>query len=265
MVARAPTSPTGANPVLDADLRAEVADLRARGKKWEEVARAVQWDAVELCRAARRDPDFPAALEAAEEEVWREGQANGFARLCALTNDADPDRAKEASEIIMRYSAEKMKYAAQKRRDETRLAIERLRAETRITCAKLRAKPAHREEIDDDDAVPDLTQAQVELVEQYRQEYERACAKACAGKAHVYLWGGCHKIGGVEPDDTDTHLHMTVDDSLPGRAICWAVHPDLLGFDHRNGPFLTPPGCRPRSIRDPRTGYIRPDPYARGC
>ena len=73
--------------------------------------------------AVRRDPAYPAALEAAEEEVWREGRADGLARLRAAHEDPDPDRAKEASAILMRYAAER-------RRDQTCLEVERR------TCAR---------------------------------------------------------------------------------------------------------------------------------
>ena len=239
------------NSVLDEDLLVAVADLRARGQSWDEVAKTVHWeDIAELRRAIRRDPYFPKALKLARREVEQEAEADGMARLRALTHSENEEVAKEASATILKYLSEK-------RRDATRLKVEGIRAEARMACAGAKVKNAQDAERES----AELMQARAELSEEYRQSYERACAKLTAAQGHVYLWGGCHRIGGVEPDDTDMKFCLRLDESIPGRTIVWAVHPRLLGFDPWNGPFLPPPGCCPRPFRDPRTGRLPPDPY----
>ena len=64
----------------------------------------------------------------------------------------------------------------------------------------------------------------------------------------MYLWSGCHKLGGVEPDATDTELYLPPDTTLPGRPFYWGVVPRLLGRDEHCGPFLDPPGCKPNEV-----------------
>src|SRR5262245_28614306 len=119
--------------VLDEDLLVAVADLRARGKSWDEVAQAVKWeDVAELRRAIRRDPYFPKALKLARHEVEQEAEADGLARLRALTHSPNEEVAKAAATVIL-------KHLSDKRRDATRPKVERLRAEARMACAGAKA------------------------------------------------------------------------------------------------------------------------------
>jgi hypothetical protein len=244
-------SSESADSALGVDLVAEVAGLRARAASWEETAAAVGWDAAELRRALRHDPTFPAALDAAEEEVYREGQADGMARLRALTKDPDPDRAKEAAQIIFRFMAER-------RRDQTRLEVERLRAEGRRLKA---ARPANAGD-DEDDGVQLTPEQEAKVDEAFRRDQQLKAEKLAREQAIVYLWGGCHPIGDTPPDGTDTPMAIVSDmTAFRGRMIYWVVT-DPMPTHPRTGPFLPPPGCRPRTCPDPRTGYMPPDPYA---
>jgi hypothetical protein len=230
-------SPDSVDSALDPDLVTEVAALRARGASWEDAAAKVRWDVGDLCRVLRRDPTYPAALEAAEDEAYREGQADGFARLCALTHDPDPDRAERASAIILKFTAER-------RRDQTRLEVERLRAEGR----RLKAtRPANGDADDAGEREREPYPATAEEKAQWDAEV-KAAAEKFAGRATVYLWGGCHRTD-APPDETDTELSLRpADDAIPGRVIYWARVNRLIGRDPRNGPFLPPPGCKPNEV-----------------
>ncbi len=84
-----------------------------------------------------------------------------------------------------------------------------------------------------------------EQQKQVKDAFDRAqlryAEKAVAGCLPVYLWAGCHKLGGSLPDATDIPLVLVADSTVPGRTVYWAIsatpptHPE-------GGPFLPPPG-----------------------
>ena len=242
---RRPAPPDYSDSALDPDLLVEIANLRARGQSWEETAKAVQWDAAELCRVIRRDTAYPKALEAAEEEVYREAQADGLARLRALTHSANEELARDAASTILKYLAEK-------RRDETRLEVERIRSETRLACADAKArKAAERVQKEDADDVYMTPEEERQVVEINMQVQARNAERLARERAVVYLYGGCHKIGDTPPDETDTPMILFGDmTAFAGRTIYWLMTEPWPVSDVRTGPFLPPPGCRPRTCLD---------------
>ena len=180
---------------LPEDILAQVVDLRARGKSWEETAQAIEWDLADLRRGVRHDPNYAAAYALAEREVQQEADAEGMAKLRVLLTDKKPRIALDAAKIITRYLSER-------RREETHLEVERMRAEARA--ARAVAQPAEAE------AEEQPTPADREAKYLADRERRNAGYLAREGKL-VYLWGGVHPLGGVAPDATDTPLYLRVE------------------------------------------------------
>lgn len=226
-----PLNDSPSDPLSD-DLLAEVADLRARSRSWEETARAVGFPVADLRRAVRRDPNFPAALERARKEIDFEAEAETLQRLRKQLHDEEAATAMKAAQCLT-------KYLSDKRRDETRLEVERLRAESRATRehAKIE-KPSEQPE--------EVAEVDPEWVARRRQ-LERHYAEDAVGDATtVYLWGGCHKIGDTQPDATDTPLRLAADHTVRGRGVVYWAYTDPPPVGNPiDGPFLAPPGCRP--------------------
>ncbi len=225
---------------LDPDILAEVVDLRARGHSWEATALAVEWDVADLRRAARHDPNYPAAYELAEREVDHEADAEGLHRLRVLLGDANSAIARDAAEIIARY-------LTAKRRDATRLEVERIRADARAAGADARRAKAEAKRTADgaEEEDPPLNPERERQIEEITRRHEREYAeKVARAGTPVFLWGGCHVVGSTPPDDTDTPLRVFRDTTVGGREIFWAVT-DPVPAHVTDGPFLTPPGCRP--------------------
>src|SRR5215218_8124369 len=99
MVATNRVSPFNDYPseALPEDVLAEVADLRARGRSWEETASAVGHTVAELRRAVRHDPNFPAALELARKEIEFEAEAETLQRLRKQLHDENAKTAMKAA------------------------------------------------------------------------------------------------------------------------------------------------------------------------
>ena len=237
---------------LPEDILAEVVDLRARGHSWEATALAVEWDVADLRRAARHDPNYPAAYELAEREVDHEADAEGLHRLRVLLGDANSAIARDAAEIIARY-------LTAKRRDATRLEVERIRADARAAGAAARRAKAEAKRTADgaEEEDPPLNPERERQIEEITRRHEREYAeKVARAGTPVFLWGGCHVVGGTPPDDTDTPLRVFRDTTVGGREIFWAVT-DPVPAHLTDGPFLTPPGCRPTTY--PHTRHAGDD------
>ena len=235
------------------DLLAQIVEHRAHGRTWEAIAATIEWDLDELHRAVRHDPNYRAALKLAIREADEEADAEGLQRLRALLRDKNPKIVRDAAKIIIRHTAAK-------RRDETRLAVERLRAKTRIALADVERAKEERAKAEAEAAqakaqerqMPPMTPEREALLEKYALERERYNAEhAAREKAVVYLWGGCHKIGGVRPDATDTPMMLLYDMTTEGKPMYWVVTLPLPVPDASKGPFLPPPGCRPSTCPKP--------------
>lgn len=223
---------------LDPDILAEVVDLRARGRSWEATALAIGWEAADLRRVLRHEPAYVPAYEYAAREVDREADAEGLQRLRVLLGDANSAIARDAAEIIARY-------LTAKRRDATRLEVERLRAAARHAAADARRAKAGANQAGAEEAEPELNPERERQIEEITRRHEREYAeKVARDGTPVFLWGGCHVVGGTPPDDTDTPLRVFRDTTVGGREIFWAVT-DPVPAHLTDGPFLTPPGCRP--------------------
>lgn len=218
--------------LLSDDLLADVADLRARGRSWEEAAREVGWSVAELRRAVRHDPNFPAALARARQEIDFEAEAEALQRLRKQLNAEDAPTAMKAAQCLT-------KYLSDKRRDETRLEVERVRAESRAARSRAEAEtepepPAETAEVD-----PAWVARRRQLERHYAEDAVRDATP-------VYLWGGCHKIGDTPPDATDTPLRLAADHTVRGRGVVYWAYTDPPPVSNPlDGPFLAPPGCKP--------------------
>src|SRR5262249_17637173 len=145
-----------------------------------------------------------------------------------------------------------LKYLSEKRRDETRLEVERIRSETRLMCADAKARKA-AEVAQKGEEEYEWTAADRALAEEVQRRGERYYAEKLAREqAIVYRWGGCHKIGDTPRDETDTPMRLYADmTAIRGQTIYWAVTDPPPVSDGQNGPFLPPPGCRPRTCPEP--------------
>ena len=219
------------------DTLAEVAYLRAHGKSWEETAKAIEWDAVELRQVLRHDPNFPAMLELAQREAEDEADADGLARLRVLAHSPHEDVALHALQIIT-------KYLADKRRDETRLAVEQMRAQTKLASIQQRAaKTKQKEEEEEEEEDPELTPAQVAQFEKASREYQAKMVDAVtANGIVVYLWAGDQKLINRPPGPQDKPLQIlrSHDALCGGNPVYWAV-PFPCPTDIIHGPFIKIP------------------------
>ena len=119
---------------LPPELRSDIAYRRAQGHPWDALGVTLRYDSNALRRACENDPDFAEAQEKAWAAVTWEAEADGMRRLRTLANHSDDDaKAMKASEVLV-------KYARERRRDDTRLACEKLRSETRLAAQAARAE-----------------------------------------------------------------------------------------------------------------------------
>ena len=186
-------------------LRSDIAYRRAHGHSWDALGVTLRYHPDALRRACEADPEFAAAQDKALAEAAWEGQADGLCRLRLLANGADDGRALHAAEVLL-------KYAAERRRDDTRLAVERLRADAQVARAAARAPAgAAREEPAGPVIVGWVAAPETDAERQARFAREHA-ARAAEPAAEVFLWGGKHPTGrSVAPDDSDTPVRVYAD------------------------------------------------------
>lgn len=229
----------------------DAAELRAEGRAWEEVAAAVEWDVCDLKRACRRDRRFAQQLEAARRELVRQAEAE----LVRVTRE----QLASANEAVRSDAADRLaKYLTAQRNCETRLKVERIRKKARLEAERIRAAGVNQkgrgrpraEAGPEPDPEPEQTEREREHYwDCQRRQAVWAAEQQARGEAAVFLWGGCHRLGGAPPDGTDTPLQLTGDGTIgplpDGRRVFWAVPVPCPVADPMNGPFLEPPGCRP--------------------
>jgi hypothetical protein len=206
---------------LPPDLRSDIAYRRAQGHPWDALGVTLRYDSNALRRACENDPDFAAAQERAWAAVTWEGEADGMRRLRTLANHSDDDdKAMKASEILV-------KYARERRRDDTRLACEKLRSETRRVAEAARTE--RRAASSEPEAAWPRPQwpapeTQEERVKRFDREHAQRAAEP---KAEGYIWGGKHPLGrSIGPDETDTRVRLRCDDSCgeaPRTTVFWVV------------------------------------------
>ena len=205
---------------LTPELRSDIAYRRAGGSPWEALGAMFRYDCAALRRACENDPDFAAAQEKAWAQVTWEGEADGMRRLRMLANhSSDDDKALKASEVLV-------KYARERRRDDTRLACEKLRSETRLAVEAARAERSAAPREPEVVWMPPLPKPETEEERQARFERENA-EDAAKPKAYVYIWGGKHPLGRCHaPDETDTRVRLEYDASCGEGArgiVYWVV------------------------------------------
>ena len=209
---------------LPPDLRSDLAYRRACGRSWASMADALGYHPDALRRATENDPEFPAAQERAWAEVAWEGQADGLRRLRQAANGSDEDRALKAAEILV-------KYATERRRDDTRITVEKIRAEVAHERVEARVE-AHRAKVVEPafPAWPPFPPEVKETEDERIARVERESAEKASNpppKTEVYLWGGKHDIGQcLDPDESDVKVRVVPDWSA-GRhdrhIIYWVV------------------------------------------
>jgi hypothetical protein len=128
------TSPTPFDPSapMTPQLRSAIAYRRAHGRSWEELAGDLKCDPDALRYAAEADPEFAAAQERAWTAAAWEGEADGMRRLRKVAA-GEGESATRAAMILF-------KYAHERRRDATRVAIQKMRVETRAAGGIIRAE-----------------------------------------------------------------------------------------------------------------------------
>jgi hypothetical protein len=134
----APTSPLTFDPSgpLSPDLRSEIAYFRARGRSWEDLAGVFKCDPGALRRATEKDPAFAAEQKRAWDEVAWEAEAESLQRLRQVAAGTG-ERATRVAEALV-------KYAHERRRDKTRLAIEKMRTAAKLATKARSGKPAEK-------------------------------------------------------------------------------------------------------------------------
>jgi hypothetical protein len=188
---------------LPPELRSDVAYSRACGHAWDLIAAVFGYNPDALRRACENDPAFEPAQQRAWAAVTWEGEADGMRRLRLLANGADEDKALKAAEILV-------KYARERRRDDTRLACEKARAETRLAVEAARAE-RRASESEPGWVTPAYPAPETPDEREKRVAREHA-ARAAEPEAEVYLWGGKHRIGRSQlPDETDTRVRLKGD------------------------------------------------------
>jgi hypothetical protein len=188
------------------ELRSDIAYRRANGWSWKDLAGVLQCDADALRRVTENDPEYAPAQERAWAAVTWEGDADAMRRLRQMVEGGDSERALRAAEVLV-------KYAQERRHDETRLAIEKLRAETRLAVETLRTERAALKQPKDPEPryAPMLPYPETEEEQQKRFEREHA-ERAAQPEAYVYIWGGKHPMGRcIAPDETDTRVRVKAD------------------------------------------------------
>ncbi len=186
---------------LPPNLRSDIAYRRAQGHRWEAIGVALNYHSNALRQATENDPEFAAAQEKAWAEATFEGEAHAMGRLRLMVNSDDEDRALRAAEVLI-------KYARERRRDDTRLAVEKMRAEAQH--AKIEARAAEKDRVEE---LPPPMVYHRETPEERAAECERIdLERATKPDAEVYLWGGKHSIGRfVPPSDSDARVRVVPD------------------------------------------------------
>ncbi len=190
---------------LTPELRSDLAYRLACGYSWNALGGALHCDPDALRRAAENDPEFPAAQERAWAQATWEGEADAMVRLRRMLYEDDPDKSFKAAEVLV-------KYARERRRDDTRIAVEKLRTEAAHVRAEARAAqhaPAP------EPAWPPFPPVVKETEDERIARVERESTEAASNpppSAEVYLWGGKHHIGQcVEPDESDVKVRVVPD------------------------------------------------------
>jgi hypothetical protein len=210
---------------MTAKFRSDIAWRLAQGWTWKELAETLSCDADDLRFATETDPEFAEAQERAWTRVIFDGEADAMLRLRKLADSGDSERALHASEVLV-------KYAAERRDNDTRLAAEKMRSQTRITVEKLKneraalkeaTKDAARKAQEEANYFPPVIRPAPETDEERAKRFERENAE-CAAKseAKVYLWGGKHALGrSIPPDESDIRVRVEDDWSVPSYSPEW--------------------------------------------
>ncbi len=204
---------------LTPELRSDIAYKRAHGHPWEAVGVTLNYNSDALRRATENDPEYAAVQEKAWADATFEGEAHAMGRLRLMVSCDDEDRALRAAEVLV-------KYARERRRDDTRLAVEKLRAETQRAKAEVKTAraehPAERE-LTRWEKAPDETPAQRD---------QRDAEGAARPTAEVYVWGGKHPLERCfEPDASDERVRLITDYSLSrggSNVVYWVVSKEPL-------------------------------------
>ena len=206
---------------LTPELRSDIAYRRAHGHPWDAIGVTMHYAPDALRRATENDPEFDAVQDRAWAEATWEGQADGMRRLRALANGCDDAQALKAAEVLV-------KFAAEQRRNDTRLAVEKLRAETRLAVEAARLERRAVGEAEVPWVMPPQPAPETEEEREKRFAREHA-ERAAVPRAEVYLWGGKHRLGMSHgPDETDARVRVKVDYScgVGGRSEIYWVVPD---------------------------------------
>jgi hypothetical protein len=214
------SAPTSTTPVFDPavpmtpEFRSDLAWRLAQGWTWEELGETLNCNRDELRRATENDPEFAAVQERAWTRVIWEAEADGMRRLRKLADNGDGERALRASEVLV-------KYAAERRDNDTRLAIEKMCVEARIEVEKLKNERAAAKEVakeasrkaQEDNYFPPTIRPAPETDEERAKRFEREHAeRAAVPEAEVYLWGGKHPLGqSFPPDASDIRVRVEDD------------------------------------------------------
>ena len=206
---------------LPPELRSDIAYRRACGHPWDALGVTLRYSPDALRRACENDPDFAEAQEKAWAAVTWEGEADGMRRLRFVANHSDDDdKATKAAEVLV-------KYARERRRDDTRLACEKLRSEARLAAEAARAE-RRGARAEPEAAWPRPQWPAPETEEEKQKRFEREHAeRAAEPKAYVYIWGGKHPLRRCHaPDETDTRVRLEYDASCGEGArgiVYWVV------------------------------------------
>jgi len=222
------------------EFRSDLAYRRAQGWSWKELGGTLSCDPDALRRATENDPQFAEAQERAWAAVTWEGQADGMRRLRHVATGGEGASATQAAEVLVRYAQER-------RRDETRLAVEHLRAQTRLEVEKLRNERAAAKKTNEE-AEP-RAPGMLIAPDPTPEEWERINTEEAAQPgAEVYLWGGRHRLCVCEqPDAADVRVRIKKDWSLGvagGRDVVYWIVADgdtdnLLALKPVFGPGLS--------------------------
>lgn len=205
-------------------LRSDIASRRAEGHPWSTIGVALGHHSDALRRAAEDDPDFPAALERAWADATWEGEADAMRRLRRLLNEDDPKIALHAAEVLV-------KYARERRRDDTRLAVERMKGKAQVAKAAARAKATEPAWVAPPNRNPlPKTEAEWEVLRE-RIDTDRAAESVETPGEYMsprtFLWGGKHPLGrSCPPDGADVPMRVRADHSIAGGVVYWVVPHD---------------------------------------
>jgi hypothetical protein len=200
---------------LSPELLTDVAGRRADNVSWVIVGATLKFDCDALRAAAEADPRFAPALDRARAELTWQAEAAALRRLNRLLDSEDEGVAARAAEAVV-------KAAAERRRNDTRLAVEKMRAETAL--AKVAAKRAEA----DADADPYASLAP-EVRKGLESEWKDTLDawNPLTLRPRVYLWGGQGPVGrGAEPDENDPRVRIVRDDARGVNDPLFWVVPD---------------------------------------